>query len=94
MHPEKIILSPKCKKLNDIYFYNTINLRTFNSPIYILEIPRPARANHGPRDKLVNTGPPSLLTLTLMTTCTNVYFLIAINEEIASEILAKNRQRI
>jgi hypothetical protein len=58
MHPELMILSPKCKKLNDIYFYNTINLRIFNSPIYILEIPRPARANHAAPGQIGEHGPP------------------------------------
>ena len=49
---------------------------------------RPARANHGSRDELVNSGPPSVLTLTLMAPHQSLF--VAINEEIASELLARN----
>jgi hypothetical protein len=45
--------------------------------------PRPARANHGPWDKLVNTPPPIPLD-SHADGHTKVYFLIAINEGIAS----------
>ena len=56
--------------------------KTFPATIYAV-FARPARANHVPRDKMTigEPGPPVLLL-----------FLIAINERIASELLARNRR--
>jgi hypothetical protein len=54
---------------------------------------RPARGNHGSRDRYVNTPPPVPLDYHA-DGHTKVYFLMAINEGIASELLARNRRRI
>ena len=48
---------------------------------------RQTRGNHWPRNKLVNTGPPVPLD-SHADGHTKVYFLIAINEGIASELFA------
>jgi hypothetical protein len=60
----------------------------------IISIARPARGNHGPRDKLVNTPPSPVPLDSHAGGHTKVYFLIAMNEGIASELLARNRWRI
>jgi hypothetical protein len=56
-------------------------------------VARLARGNHRPRDKLVNTAPPCPLD-SHIDGHTKIYYLIAINEGITSEILARNRRRI
>jgi hypothetical protein len=53
---------------------------------------RVARGNHRPHDKLVNTTPIPLDSH--VDGHTKVYFLIAINEGIASKLLARNHRRI